>query len=262
MTGKIAAAPETGTSVVPPLYKDENEKMMAELSERFPADQIEWRIGRAGKTKEGKIWATALAYINNRAIMNRLDHVVGGARWRNEFKEWKVGETIGEQKADYGVLCGISIKIDGEWVTKWDGAENTQIESVKGGLSDSMKRSGVQWGIGRYLYDLEETWADCSAEKQAGWNRGYTKEVGTFFWKTPTMPAWANPEANKGVVDGLIAELGKCQKLTDYLPIKKKIEAVRDTLNDSDYRRLMDAARVVVTKHGGSNNVVPERQKS
>ena len=41
---------------------------------------------------------------------------------------------------------------------KYDGAENTDIEPVKGGLSDSFKRAAVLWGIGRYLYDMESIW--------------------------------------------------------------------------------------------------------
>src|SRR4051812_7105049 len=99
------------------------------LAEPFPAEDIEWRIGRSGKGDKG-FWATALAYLTNRAIMQRLDDVCGPHRWRNEYREWHVGEK-------HGVLCGISIKVDEEWVTKWDGAENTDIESIKGGLSDS-----------------------------------------------------------------------------------------------------------------------------
>lgn len=34
------------------------------------------------------------------------------------------------------------------------------IEAVKGGLSDSMKRAAVQWGIGRVLYDLNTVWVE------------------------------------------------------------------------------------------------------
>lgn len=41
-----------------------------------------------------------------------------------------------------------------------DGAEDSDIESVKGGLSDSMKRAAVQWGIGRVLYDLNTVWVE------------------------------------------------------------------------------------------------------
>ena len=39
-------------------------------------------------------------------------------------------------------------------------ADNTVIERVKGGLSNAMKRAGVQWGIGRYLYKLPTTFAN------------------------------------------------------------------------------------------------------
>ena len=47
-----------------------------------------------------------------------------------------------------------------EWITKYDGAPNTDIEAVKGGLSDASKRAAVQWGIGRYLYGMESVWVD------------------------------------------------------------------------------------------------------
>ncbi len=161
-----------------------------DLQRPFDAVDIEWRIGRSGKSGE-KFWAMALAYLTNRAIMSRLDSVVGPGGWKNEFKEWKVGENA-------GVICGISIRIDrpgeaSEWVTKWDGAENTDIESVKGGLSDAMKRCAVQWGIGRYLYNLDETFCVCSSEKQQGWNYAKTKDGAVFYWQTPGLPGWALP---------------------------------------------------------------------
>lgn len=159
---------------------------LSKLHEPFPSSDIEWRIGRSGKTGEGKLWATALAYVNNRAIMERLDAVCGPENWRNEYKEWTIGQ-------NHGVLCGISVKmLGGEWVTKWDGAENTDIESVKGGLSNAMKRAAVQWGIGRYLYKLEETFVNCAGTKQPGWVYAKGKE-GVFFWQTPELPTWALP---------------------------------------------------------------------
>jgi len=75
----------------------------------------------------------ALAYISNRASSSAwmTCRTVG---WRNEFTTGPGG----------GVLCGISVYFGPEigWVTKFDGAENTDFESVKGGLSDSMKRAG------------------------------------------------------------------------------------------------------------------------
>ena len=113
----------------------------------FPEKDIEWRVGATNKEKTKGI---ALAYITNRAIQNRLDKVCGALNWKNEYKEWH----------DKSQICGISIwdEKKGEWITKWDGADNTDFESTKGGLSDAMKRAGYQWGIGRYLYNLPNQW--------------------------------------------------------------------------------------------------------
>jgi hypothetical protein len=159
------------------------QKAMQELQKPFPAQDIEWRVQRVVKTSKGNK-AVVLAYVTNRAIQNRLDEVFGIGNWKNEFKEWR----------ENGVLCGISVKIDGEWVTKWDGAEETQIEAVKGGFSGSMKRAAVQWGIGRYLYNLDETWVDI---KERGENYISDKKTGIQgYWNTPTLPAWALPEVS------------------------------------------------------------------
>ncbi len=149
------------------------EKIMFELQKPFPAEDIEWRVGATNADKSKGI---ALAYITNRAIMNRLDELFGPFGWRNEYREWK----------DNSQLCGISIKFGGEWITKWDGADDSQTEAVKGGLSDAMKRAGYQWGIGRYLYNLENIWCPI---KQAG--RSYALNG------TPRLPEWALPEGYK-----------------------------------------------------------------
>ena len=156
------------------------------LAEVFGADEIEWRLQQAGE-KNGRIWAICVPYVTNRAIQSRLDEVAGPAHWKNEFKPGPGG----------GVLCGLSVRVGDEWVTKWDGAENTDIEGVKGGLSGAMKRAAVQWGIGRYLYALDESFATVH---EGGRFRGKTKESakgrndGTSFrWDPPVLPDWALP---------------------------------------------------------------------
>ena len=166
--------------------------IFAELSKPFPSSDIEWRVQQSGIAGSGKVWAMVLAYVTNRAIQNRLDEVCGPMGWKNEY-----------QHTDKGVMCGISIWCSErkEWVTKWDGAENTDIEAMKGGLSGSMKRSAVQWGIGRYLYKLESGFADCFDGKQ-GKHRGQAKPKGGgrpvyFSWNPPRLPEWALPEEEK-----------------------------------------------------------------
>lgn len=143
---------------------------MKQLQEPFPPEDIEWRVG---STNSDKTKGIALAYVTNRAIMNRLDEIFGPFGWKNEFREWK----------GTSQLCGISILWNEEWITKWDGADDSQTEAVKGGLSDAMKRAGYQWGIGRYLYKLENQWVPI---EQAG--RSYKLK------QEPRLPSWALPE--------------------------------------------------------------------
>ena len=158
---------------------------LAKLKEPFPADDIEWRVSRAGE-KNGKTWALVLAYVTNRAIQNRLDDVCGPMRWQNEFGTGPDG----------GVLCGISIQNEiGEWVTKYDGAENTNFEAIKGGLSSAMKRAAVQWGIGRYLYGLSENFvAPSDNGKLRAQYKMRSGEVKYFRYDPPELPAWALPK--------------------------------------------------------------------
>lgn len=134
-------------------WKEISKKLQAP----FPVEDIHWRVGNSGKTKAGGVWVKILAYIANRDVMDRLDDVFGPNGWKNEYVSAPGG----------GILCGIAV-LDletEEWIWKWDGAENTDIEAVKGGLSDSMKRAAVQWGVGRYLYGLGETFADVVTDK-------------------------------------------------------------------------------------------------
>ena len=152
--------------------------VMKKLQAPFKPDEIEWRVG---STNSDKTKGLALAYITNRAIQNRLDETFGVFGWKNEFHEWK-----GQSQ-----ICGISIKDDeGEWITKWDGADNSNMEGTKGGLSDAMKRAAYQWGIGRYLYNLPSVWMPLE-------KRGNTHVLA----KTPILPEWALPENYEGKQD-------------------------------------------------------------
>lgn len=81
------------------------------LQAYFDPEDIEWRPIAVSK-RTGK--AMAASYVTNRAIMDRLDAACGPGNWKNTF----------QPGPDGGVLCGLSIRIDGEWVTKWDGVRS------------------------------------------------------------------------------------------------------------------------------------------
>ncbi len=146
-----------------------NRNIFSELSKPFEQSDIEWR---AGATNQDKTRALALAYITSRAVMDRLDEVVGPENWRDEY----------QPGPDGGLICGLSLRLDEEWVTKWDGAENTLIEEVKGGLSGAYKRAAVKWGIGRYLYKLDTVWVPCEMTGKS-----------VVLKLTPPLPSWALP---------------------------------------------------------------------
>lgn len=159
---------------------------MAKLKLQFPASDIEWRLQQCGE-KNGRFWGKALAYITSRAVQERLDEVCGADGWQTSIK--KEGEAY---------LCTLSIRVthdDGsvEWISRVDGADSTDIEAVKGGISGAIKRAAVQFGIGRYLYNLEEGWADISED---GKFNGKTKEGKWFKWNPPALPGWALPGGN------------------------------------------------------------------
>lgn len=130
------------------MWQKTAEDLRTILAAPFQSADIEWRVSA---TTNDKSRGLAVPYVTNRAIQNRLDDTVGIDGWHNDFVPWK-GE-----KAQ---LCGISIYLpeQQDWLTKWDGADDSDIESVKGGLSDSMKRAAVEWGIGRYLYGMTQVW--------------------------------------------------------------------------------------------------------
>lgn len=129
------------------------EALKEALSAPFADADIEWRITATTKDKSKGL---AVPYVTNRAIQNRLDSTVGVDGWYNDYKPWP-NDSQSKKSAQ---ICGITIYFPEKdlWLTKWDGAENSDIEAVKGGLSDSMKRAAVQWSIGRYLYGMPQVW--------------------------------------------------------------------------------------------------------
>lgn len=134
------------------MSEQKSRTMLTALAKPFAPEDLEWRLQY---TNEEKMCGMAVPYVTNRAIQNRLDEVCGPENWYNEFRPW---HSAGKKDSQ---LCGIAIYFEGKgFITKWDGAEDSDIEPIKGGLSDSMKRAAYQWGIGRVLYSLDTVWVD------------------------------------------------------------------------------------------------------
>lgn len=154
------------------------------LSAPFEFEDLEWRTLRV--MDNNGIQAMIAPYVTARAIQDRLDKVCTPIMWWNEFRDWRDGQ-----------LCGITIMDGDKMVTKWDGAKNTQIEALKGGLSDSMKRAAVQWGIGRYLYKLPPMKARILQKYEPGAYRGTDSNKKPFWWTPNAAAVKAIKEASK-----------------------------------------------------------------
>lgn len=159
-------------------------KDLDKLKEPFPENDIEWRLQSCGESN-GKIWAKPLAYITSRAVQERLDAVCGADGWQVSIK--KDGDAY---------LSTLSIRVeheDGsiEWISRTDGSDSSNIEAVKGGISGAIKRSAVLFGVGRYLYNLKDGWAEITPD---GKFSGQTKEKKWFKWNPPKLPSWALPK--------------------------------------------------------------------
>jgi hypothetical protein len=112
------------------------------LSEIFPPHKITWRVGAKDGDK-----GLALAYLDARAVMDRLDNVCGPTGWQCRYTH------AGEK-----TVCEIGIWAGMAWIWKADGAGDTDIEGAKGAMSGAFKRAAVRWGIGRYLYSIKSPW--------------------------------------------------------------------------------------------------------
>jgi hypothetical protein len=181
------------------------DELMKKLGAPFLPDEIEWRVQSAG-LNDGKPWAIVVPYVQARAIQQRFDDVVGLFGWQQKFEKWH--EFTDDGKIVYSQLCGIGLYCDNadlhpmqEWIWKYDGAECTKIEGIKGGLSKAFIRAAVHWGPGRDLYSLPTTFAECSLQKVHGWHydsakvlKGNNAKRYSFWWKTPQLPAQALPE--------------------------------------------------------------------
>lgn len=102
------------------------------------ADEIEVRINQVSEK-----YTQLLLYKTARTDANILDETVGLGNWQGDYK------AVGNE-----IYAGIGIwnKELEQWIWKWDTGSAGNFEKEKSIASDSFKRAGFKWGIGRELY--------------------------------------------------------------------------------------------------------------
>lgn len=111
---------------------------------KLKPEEIELRVGATNDSG-----FSLLLYKTARVDANILDETVGTFGWTKRF--YQVKNTM---------ICEIGIFNEDtkEWVTKGDAGDESNTEAIKGEASDSFKRAGFAWGIGRELYTSPFIW--------------------------------------------------------------------------------------------------------
>lgn len=122
------------------------------------ADEIEVRVQ---SVKEKGL--VALLYKNARTDMDILDETVGPENWERHHYEVKdalfcaLKIRVPRYEKDEN---GKDVVIGYDWIEKCDCGVESNMEAKKGESSDSFKRAGFCWGIGRELYSSPFIWID------------------------------------------------------------------------------------------------------
>jgi hypothetical protein len=127
---------------------------LAEVIERlrvpFEPELVSWK---PGATSQDKSQALALAYVEPRAYIDRLNEVAGD--WSDDYEIHANGAVV---------LCRLTIG----GVTRCDvgeaspGDQNTATSAV----AQAFKRACVRFGLGAYLYSLPRVWVEYDAQRK------------------------------------------------------------------------------------------------
>ena len=107
-----------------------------------PGEEEHYRVGPTWE-QGGERYTRPLAYIDARAVFDRLDEVVGPDNWNTHLE--RLGPGV--------YLCRLTILGVARSDVGMAGGNESEVE--KSGASDAIKRAAVQHGIGRYLYAIE-----------------------------------------------------------------------------------------------------------
>jgi hypothetical protein len=208
------------------------------LAAEFPKEAISWRAQSVSGER-----ALALAYIDARDVMDRLDTVCGMGGWQARYPH-----------ANGKTCCEIGIKVGDEWVWKANGAGDSDVEAEKGAFSDAFKRAAVMWGIGRYLYDdrFKGVWAACELNSNGKWKA----------WKESPwnkVKAGAPVAINVSEIENLIKTVDSEAGLVDIWTKYKPELYTLKTTDKPSYDKLewaKNTRKIILTK--GDNNVVAQ----
>jgi len=220
--------------------------LFTQLAEPFDPSEIKWRVTHT--TRDGSRGAV-IAYADPRAYTDRLNQLFTPSGWTRNYDVTAVSD-LSRQKRDKMiqtgkvlVTCTLTIARLGTHTgsgEQWADEQNAMTAAE----AQAFKRAGSCFGLGRYLYNLQETWVSIDGQGKPT--------------RLPALPDWALPKANSATRKTNPA-CGPRPPAPQRGPIDQKttvkIEGFRRTLGDPIYREIL--WRVA---RAGQANAIPNAQ--
>lgn len=113
------------------------------LNEPFPPEELQWRVEALSKDQRRALIA---AYVNHKAVLDRLDEVAGVQSWHDSYE---VLQAPSQAAGFYTVKCRLTIME----IAKEDVGEG---DSLKAAFAEALVRAAAKFGIGRF----PQQWVD------------------------------------------------------------------------------------------------------
>ena len=151
-------------------------EQMEALAVPFPQDAIKWK---PGATNRDKTRALALAYVDPRHYIDRLNEVVG-VDWSDDY-EVQAGGTV--------VVCRLTIG----GVMRSDVGEEAETDpnTATTAVAQAFKRACVKFGLGLHLYRMPARWVPYDAQKKRITDDGL-RQLGTATAGSPRSAGRGN----------------------------------------------------------------------
>ena len=208
----------------------DTDALFTQLAEPFGATEIKWRVTH---TSHDGTRGAVIAFADPRAYTDRLNQLFTPSGWTRNYDVTTVS-AVSRQKRDkiiqtgkVLVTCTLTIAKLGTHSgsgEQWADEQNAMTAAE----AQAFKRSASCFGLGRYLYNLPETWVSLD-------DRG--KPI-----KLPALPAWALPKGNSPAGKANPA-CGPKPPVVQRGPIDpettNKIEGFRRSLGDPIYVEIL-----------------------
>lgn len=166
------------------------------LDEKFTSERIEWIMEWRSFNASYSQWITANPYIKSRYVFSRLDILFGKNSWSTKVS----------YPANYNGTFGLITELTIEGLgTRVDGSNAGENEPIKSAITGGLKRCAMQFGIGRYLYELGACLGEIVEKGEHDYVYYDKKSKQRFYWRKPELPEWALPSGDEKIgVDEVI----------------------------------------------------------